>query len=210
MTTPTPKFKVFKESSTIVKNIVLEGVEILKAEKITTTFDVKYELHPKTNHPFKIVSKNQVDQIIEHISLPLVEVTPEELVEYRKNGIASFVLKVDDKLYYTKIPDYMSFFSSNIFGTHRCSMVGHECNRLSAASDQHGGCAKVRHRSQHIERYPWITMGYETFNTKYESFIVVKCLHYQKIPTRKKLSSVEINNTRLSLAEFVCDTNLKR
>lgn len=197
----TPNYQVTKETASVVKNIVLEGVKTLKAEKITTTFEVKRELHPKTNQPFKVVAKNQVDEVVEPMSFDLVEVTPEELAVYRRSGISSFVLKVDGKLYYASIPDNISFVFSDILGAHRCSA----CNRLSAASDEQGGCAKVRDRSQCIERYPWITTSYETFNTKHDSFVVGNCLHYEPYPSRKKLSAAELNRAKLGLAQFVWD-----
>lgn len=201
----TPNFQVTNETTTVVKNIVLEGVNVLKAEKITTTVEVKRELDPKTNKPLKIISKKKVEEVVEPISFNLVELKPEELAEYRKSGISSFVLKVDGKLYYASIPDNINFIYSTILGAHRCAIVGHECNRLSAASDEEGGCAKVRDHSPCIERYSWITTGYETFNTKHDSFVVVKCLHYEKCPPRKKISVIEANNARLCLAQSIWD-----
>lgn len=205
-TTPkTEKFKTTNEVSISTKNIVLEGVKTLRAEKITTTFKVVRELHPKTNQPFKVVSKEQVDEKVEPLNFPLTEVTPEKLANYRKKGVSSFVLKVDGKLYYTAIPDDISFYSSTILGAHQCAVTSHECHRLSAASDEEGGCEKVRNRSNNIERYPWITEGYETFNTKHDSFVVVNCLHYEKCPPRKPRTTAEINKAKLSLAQFVWD-----
>lgn len=205
-TATTPKFQVSKETTTVIKNIVLEGVKTLRAVKITTTYEVTRELHPKTNKPLKVIDKNPITEIVEDISYNLITVTPKELAEYRRRGISSFVLKVDgNKLYYTSIPDNICFVSSTILGVHQCAVAGHECNRLSAASDEQGGCAKVRNRSQYIERYPWITCGYESFNTRHDSFVVVNCLHYEKCPPRKKLSAEEINRAKLSLAQFVWD-----
>ena len=204
-TATTLNYQVTKEISSIAKNIVLEGVKTLKVENITTTFEVKRELHPETNQPFKVIYKNKIDEVVEPMSFDLVEVTPEELAVYRKSGISSFVLKVDGKLYYSRIPDNISFISSTILGAHRCAVVGHECNRLSAASDEQGGCAKVRDHSKRIEKYPWITTGYQTFNTKYDSFIVVNCLHYEKCPPHKKLSAADSNRAKLGLAQFVWD-----
>ncbi len=199
------KFKTTTEVTKTTKNIVLEGVETLRAEIFTTTFEVISELHPKTNQPFKVVSKKQIDEKVEPLSFPLIEVSPEALADYRKKGVSSFVLKVDGKLYYSAIPDNISFMSSAILGAHQCAVAGHECHRLSAASDEEGGCEKVRNRSNYIERYPWITTGYETFNTKHDSFIVVNCLHYEKCPPRKYRTTAKINEARLSLAQFVWD-----
>lgn len=199
------KFKTTKEVSEVTKNIVLEGVETLRAEKFTTTFEVVRELHPKPNQPFRVVSKKQIDEKVEPLCFPLIEVTPEMLADYRKKGISSFVLKVEGKLFYSAIPNNISFVSSTILGSHKCAVAGHECHRLSAASDEEGGCEKVRNCSNYIERYPWITTGYETFNTKHDSFVVVNCLHYEKCPPRKYRRTAEINAVRLSLAQFVWD-----
>lgn len=197
------KFKTTKEVAEVTKNIVLEGVEILRAEKITTTFEVVREIHPKTNKPFKMVYKKQIDEKVEPLCFSLTEVTPEMLADYRKKGVSSFVIKVDGKLYYSEIPNNISFISSTILGLHKCASAGHECNRLSAASDEEGGCEKVRNYSNCIERYPWITSGYETFNTKHDSFVVVNCLHYEKCKHLKLRTSVEINAARLDLAQYV-------
>lgn len=89
----TPNYEVTMETTSIVKNISLEGVKTLKAEKITTTFEVKRKLHPKTNQPFKVVTKNQVEMFVEPLSFDLIEVTPEELAVYRTSGIPSFCFK---------------------------------------------------------------------------------------------------------------------
>lgn len=196
------KYDVKKEQSVIVKNIKLEGL-VLKADQVTSTLEVTRELHPKTNNPMKVVSKKLLNEMVEPMEFQLKEITREELIKYRREGISSFLLKLDGKLYYTSIPDNISFVSSTILGPHKCALAGHECNRLSAASDEDGGCAKVRDRAKCIERYPWITTGYETFCTKHDSFVVVECSHYEKCPPRKKMSASESNRAKLGLAQFL-------
>lgn len=111
--------------------------------------------------------------------------------------------KAEKKFYYTRIPKDISFLSSNILGTHQCTIAGSDCRHLYAASDEHGGCAKVRNHSKCIERYPWFTMGYESFNTNYDSFVVVNCLHYEQCPPGKKFSTNEIKGATLRLAQFL-------
>lgn len=184
------------EVSTLIKNITLDGLK-LQAEKVTTTFEVL-----KTNNPSKILSKNLIDEKIEFLIFPLTEVTIEDLYTYRKKGISSFVLKINDTLYYTKIPKEMNFISSDILGEHKCAIVKHECNRLSPASDEEGGCEKVRNFSKYIERYPWIKKGYETFNTRHDSFAVIECLHYQECPPRKHRSHADIIASKIRLAQY--------
>lgn len=201
----TPNLITTTEVTEVIKNIVLEGVNMLRAEKFTTTFEVVRKLNPNTNQPNNIVSKRKLDEKIEALSFHLIEVTPETLADYRRKGISSFVLKNEERLFYSTIPNNMFFVSSTLLGLHKCAAVGEECHRLSAASDEEGGCAKVREFSKCIERYPWITTGYETFNTKHDSFVVINCLHYEKCPPRKHLTTAEINQLRLSLANYVWD-----
>ena len=194
-TTVTPIYQIGIQKEEVFKNICLDGVKTLKADKITTIFEVKYKLHPKTQKPVNQISKKQVDEIVEHLSFNLFEVTSEELAGYRRSEDPAFVLKVDGKLYYSIIPDNMSFLMSPILGNHQCSSLGCSCRRISAAPDEAGGCAKVRDYAQCIERYPWITTGYETFNTRHDSFVVVNCLHYEKsLPHKQK---------KQNLADFI-------
>lgn len=172
--------KVRKGTTVVIKDIYLEGVEALKATKVETTVETTYKRRSNIDRSMKLVSQNCTNQVVEALSFPLANVTPEELANYRKYKVPSFVLKVDGKLYYTQIPYNLSLLSSAIMGKHLCSLLGHECKRFSSASDEKGGCAKVRNRARYIERYPWIMDGYETFGTLHDSFVVVKCLHYEK------------------------------
>ena len=130
---------------------------------------------------------------------PLIEVTREDLDKFRNAGISSFVVKKDGKLWYTNIPEDLSFYNSEILGTHKCSIP---CKRLSAAQDPEG-CAKVRGYSTGIEKYPWIVEGYETFNTEKDSFVVCKCTHFESCPPQKKLTLKEIERRRLNLAQHM-------
>lgn len=167
-----------QKTKSVFKNIVLDGVKTLSGEKITS-------------------------QGVEPISFDLIEVSPEELAKYRDDGIPSFVLKVDSKLYYTSIPRNISFIDSNILGTHQCAIAGRECNRLSAACDEDGGCEKVREQHKRIEEYSFITMGYQTFNTIHDFLKVVECSHYEPCMPRKKPSVERLNRLKLSIAQFI-------
>ena len=204
----TPEYMATTKKRRSVR-ITLDGVETLNVEKVLTTFEEKLEVHPSTKLPIKVIYKKQLDQVVESKkSFDLTQVTAEELEKYRRSEIPSFVLKMDDKLYYTKIPKNLHFVSSTILGEHQCA----KCRHLSAASDENGGCAKVRNNSERIERYPWITEGYETFNTDHDSFVVTNCLHFENYLPHKKVSKAERDKIRLSLAQFYCDdvTNQKK
>lgn len=173
--------KVSKETTIAFKEICLEGVEALKAKKVETTVETTYAPRSPIDRSMKVISQNRTTKVLEALVFPLTQVTPTELVKYRKDKIPSFVLKVDGKLYYTQIPRNLSLLSSaSILGQHKCTALGHECKRFSPESDEQGGCAKVRNRARYIERYDWITTGFETFGTLHDSFVVVNCFHYEK------------------------------
>ena len=139
-------------------------------------------------------------------SLELVETTPQKLAIIRHSEVPSFVLKKDGKLYYSKVPSNFNFISE-IGGLHLCSLSRYECSRLSAASDEDGGCQKVRDygKAKRIENYPWIIEGYEVFNASHDDcFVVIKCLHYEHT-FKKKLTEEEIYNARFALIRYVWD-----
>lgn len=190
------------EVSEVIKDITLEGITALRAIKSTTTFEVVRESYPGFK---KIVSKTLIEEKEEVLHFPLIEVTQQMLTYYRSENISSFVLKIDGKFYYTSIPNNLNFVDSKSLGKHKCSSSGYLCNRLSAASDKEGGCQKVRNKSKYIEKYPWIKIGYETFGTKHDVFVVVKCEHYENCPPSKSYTPTELNSLRLGLAHFVWD-----
>ena len=197
--TTTPNYQVKTKTSTVTR-FLLEGTTSLKVEKVTTTYEVKLQLPSKPHKPSKIISKAVIAEVIEPLfSFSLTEITAKELAAYRRSGKPGFVLKYGGNLYYTSVPKKLNFVSSTILGEHRCA----ECHHLSAASDEAGGCAKVRDYSKNIERYSWITTGYETFNTNHNVFVVVNCQHYEEFPPQKKLSIKETNRLRLGLAQFM-------
>lgn len=174
------KFETRREQRQVNRNFKLEGVETLIAEKITTTYEVVRKIEHINNRKELVeVSKLKLDEKVQRLTFPLTEVSARAVDGYRREGVPSFVLKKDDKLYYTEIPEDISIENSKLLGVHRCAFAGHECQRLSAAKDEKGGCKKVRDRVKRIERYPWIKVGYETFNTKYDCFIVIECSHYE-------------------------------
>ena len=127
----------------------------------------------------KKITKNEKKEILSVQRFDLKQITRQQLLEFRKKRIPSFVLKKDGQFFHTRIDPELSFLSSNLLGYHMCAMMTNCCTHLSAASDEEGGCAKVRNMARYIERYPWITLGYETFSTKCDSFMVAKCNHYE-------------------------------
>lgn len=147
-----------------VKNVKLvekDGIYFLEADKV---------IFFRKNH----------EKIIRHLKFQLVEVTTRMLTEYRKDKVPSFVLKIGERLYFSRILYNLSMENSEILLMHKCYSAGHTCKRLSSASDELGGCEKVRNYGCNIEKYPWITIGYETFNTLKDALIVIECSHFKE------------------------------
>ncbi len=185
MTTTTTNYQVTRETEDVFRNIRLDGVKTLNVDRVSITWDVKYLLDHK-GKPVKIVEKYQSDTQVKKMSFELVEVSPDELRTKRKR-FPSFVLKVDGKFFYASVPVDLNITPNNILGPHKCALTGCECRRLSAASDSDGGCEKVRDdfNSERIEKYPWITTGYQTLGTRHDCFVVIDCEHYKSCPPRK-------------------------
>lgn len=198
------KFVTSKELTTVTKNVSL-SVNGLRFERTTFVHEITKEVHPKTLRPFRTKSKHLVAQNVEKIFLPFVKVTVNQLSKYRKKGTPSLVLKSDGDFLYTGIPADLSLVAFTLIGEHKCAAPGQGCCHLSAASDEEGGCAKVRNRATYIERYPWIVSGYETFNTKHDVFVVLDCRHFEACKPFKPRPVDEVNATKLSIAQFVWD-----
>ena len=129
----------------------------------------------------------------------LNEVTEEELLSLRKSRKPGFVLKDGDTYLFSEIPKYFSFMSFRDMGEHLCGSSRYGCSRLKACEDCDGGCAKVRdlvteaytavqmksfndaiEASKRIEKYPFITKGYESFNTSHDCMTVLSCQQFEE------------------------------
>ena len=199
------KSKTTQKESKVTTCTTLEGVNILRVKRVETTFEVTQKVHRKANQSPRHVSKKQISKKVEILDFSLTEVTSHELADFRKNGDPFVVYKKDGRFYYSKIPADLNLdFPSGTY-KHNCAIVGHECSRLSAASDENGGCEKVRQNSVGIELYPWITEGIESSNTLHDSFLVLACSHFVEEPPRTPLEPDKVSQMRLTLAEFYLD-----
>jgi len=166
------------------RKLRLEGVEALQLVEETIDSEITVQKAPAKNGKTstKEIYRNIVDKKTEVLkSLELSQVSAEELRRFRIRGIPSFVLKLDEKLYHCIIPKSLKFVGANLVGTHKCK----DCRRLSGAPDEYGGCAKIRENSTCIEKYPWITKGFETFGVTPDSFVVGECLHFKSYSEKK-------------------------
>ena len=195
-----------QKKESLYRDVRREGL-LIKATEVTSTYTIRNEVYDGTCVVKKQVSKWVSDEEERMVEYPLREISKEEIPGLWKAKVPSFLLKKDGKFYHGEIPKEMTFLSSNVIDVpHQCAggQQGVCCARLEASPDPKG-CAKVRARSVHIERYAWITYGYETFGTNHTSFVVGACEHYKKCPPKKQLPAAEVNRRRLALASFFFD-----
>lgn len=105
----------------------------------------------------------------------LQKVSLQKLEKLRNSGVPGFVFKENGNYYYAKIDHNTKFLCCKGLGTHCCATLNETCKRLFAISSEFGGCDKVKDGSTHIEKYDFISRGYESFNTNQDSFIVLQC-----------------------------------
>lgn len=171
-------FRTTTTTTNSIKYISWEGLNFLYIGKVSSTLKTTSEYDPQTDKLLRTIEKAKINEGSDTLKLPLSKISIDELKKYRESKAPSFVLKVGSELYYTKIPTGISFVGAKFDGEHKCANSFNSCKRLSSASDAKGGCAKIRNSSSHIELYPWITLGYETFNTKRNAFVVAQCSHF--------------------------------
>ena len=186
-----------EETSVVIKNVRLDARKLL-ADKVTFLNSVTREVNPN-GKPGSILSNKEITSSVEELVFPLKKISSEQLKKLRETRIPSFILKEEGSLYFAKIEKEMNLVSTLLCGVHKCS----SCRFLSAATDEEGGCAKVRNHSYFIERYKWIEVGYETFNTNRDAFVVAVCNHYGKFPPKKKRTTEEVNALKLGLAQYM-------
>lgn len=166
------------EREAILKYVVNEQHEIIR----------EFKNDPHWGLLKRVISDNIIcDDIVKTVKYPFKEVDTSQLEELRKSGIPGFVLKEYDTYYYAEIEKDIQIPLNLLKRRHKCDDI-YVCQRLTAASDKNGGCGKVRAYSRCIERFDWITLGYETFNTaNNDVFFVGECMNYIKANTSKKV-----------------------
>ena len=146
-----------------------------------------------------------VDEIIARaetvINRRLIPISVRNVRRLRKTMTPYFILKIENKYFYAKINEDLTFYSkgSRIFD-HMCNA---DCARMYARGEEEGGCSKIRDIDDRIEYYDWIRLGFETINTKITTFVVGQCDHYQKAKPRKKYTPAEKKIAKISLAQFM-------
>lgn len=174
----------------------LDGHKMLTITLSRGVFDISKGYNHFINKP---ISSETIDEK----KYKLIEVTKEELKKLRKGPKAGFVLKEGEKLYYTPIPKGINYVTHNVLGCHLCGGNGNACKRLLATCDENGGCAKVRAKSQGIENFPFISLGYETFGAKVDAFVVAYCQHFKVEMESDRKHPSDVAEAKFGLAQYV-------
>lgn len=145
------------------------GKRVTKRPVVFLKDDVLVEYHVKDN---EMPSERTL-----YRKYPLQIASERQLDELRKNGKPGFILKETnskgDAIYkYAEITYNTRFLNSKI-GAHLCAASLTECEKLTPVL-----CSKVHDAEKKLELYPFITKGYESFNTSFDSFVVMQCSNY--------------------------------
>lgn len=146
----------------------------------------------------KTLDKIEIDS--ESETLYFREISLEQLKRIRESTLPALILKMDERFFFCKVPYDLDIFSSDAGGKHQCA----DCNRCSAASDEDGGCQKVRElKNRRIENYNFVTKALQTVHTKHDTIRILGCANWEAYPSRKKRPYDEIRKAKIALAQFV-------
>ena len=119
----------------------------------------------------------------------LEEITSHNLYEKRRNKIPSFILKEEDKLFWGEVDPKLHFISlevemqkdDTVLKNHKCAILNKECAhfyKCPKVNDRNINSGAMLRWSKRIEKYWFITIGYETMYTAQDAFVVLKCAHF--------------------------------
>ena len=177
------------QRKSVTKVAKLVGMNLSIERELVTNNVVREE--NISGAPIRTLYTEELSREKETLTCFLRETSTEELNEHRRNGTPMFIYKKGDILYCTEIPKNLNLLTTSVLEKcHKCASPGKECCRLLAASDEEGGCTKVRDRGRQkrIEKYPFVEEGYETIGTWQKVLIVAECTRatYNVKPTKKK------------------------
>ena len=144
------------------------------------------------------------------------EVTLKELLRYRRSGVPGVVYKEGNSLFYADFQAGTENCFAGAVCNHVCGKAGSECKHLSTASDEKGGCAKVRDvfipsfhhmnaisiaQGKMLEKYDFIENGIEIFNSPHFLLNVTRCRRYEKVEPRET-SATELTASQKMWNEY--------
>lgn len=175
------------EVNNMDSNNTSSGVITTESCKLNGTISLIYEkkFYSRKNGKSQLLK-------VETTNFPFQIVSEKELMKRRIEGKPIFVLYKKGFRFYTEIPK-LSFSALHSIAKTKCTKNTDCCERLLPMPTDIGGCDKVfdlnldRYSSdeytlqellvlaKRIDKYPFITAGFETYNTTYPLFVVMEC-----------------------------------
>ncbi|MBR3255584.1 MAG: hypothetical protein IKF97_05160 [Clostridia bacterium] len=164
-----------------------EDYYILKYNEVINRHKYIYSTNKETGKDH-FIRKYKLEPIVSHHSIKLNEVSNDDITQARLSKTPGFIYKKDGKLYYAAISSRLHFgeFKLGENMHHQCSYGHFDCKRFSPLPFSKGGCPKISDIRLRIERYNFVTDGYEVFNTNSNCMVVLKCTNYEQTSERKK------------------------
>lgn len=158
------------------------------------TFNLnRYSVLNRKSH-MGYLSNSAKIQLMDSQEIKFAKTTREEIVEKRLNKEIGVVMVVDGETYFANIHEKARLETLLEAKLHKCGC----CKRLSAKTDECGGCAKVRdypieeyetvtsiQNKMRIEKYPFITEGLDAMNTTHRETLILECEHFEKFMETK-------------------------
>lgn len=169
--------------------------------KRISNFEIELKRYCKT---IKIGFLEGETRLIETQILKFEKVSANEVVEKRCKKESGIVMIYFGEIFFAKAPKYIKISKmSELLTNHKCR----DCMRLSAKSDEEGGCQKVRDfpikyipkgtenqeedastritkrdviDSMRIEKYPFVTFAMESINTSAPEILITDCKNFRK------------------------------
>ena len=151
------------KNDTIIYSIVINTFEVIDLIEKTPRGKSKTE--------YKLIDTQK--KVLKEYKLEKID--KKDIPQLKKSGVPGIIIKINNEYYYSKVKFNNKFYHIEFIKPHLCA----NCMRLSALPDELGGCKKVRERKKSMERYPFIFLGYETFNTSLDCFTVCQCCNYE-------------------------------
>lgn len=147
-------------------------------------------------------------------AIPLKKSTPAEVVKLRMTRKPGFVLRdKNGKLYCATIPNCHLIPEETELETHMCRncVKGCKCEKIhdnSLEGNMSNGKKYVlaMEMSKRLEKYPFITYGYQIFNALDNNELTVcQCKHFTNYRPKSYLTPQEIRNAKQTLYDFLYD-----
>lgn len=170
----------------------------------------KFQISPKHVLSFQLQKQDY--------KIQLKKSSEEEIINLRMTCQPGFVLRdTNGKLYCAPIPSCHLVPKESFWETHMCRNCAKGCicdkihdNSLEANINDGHKLGTAVELSKRLEKYPFITIGYQIFNASTnDDFTVCDCKNFTTYRPRKNLTLEEIRKAKQTLYDFLYDDYLR-